>query len=367
MRIKKFFRLFLALVGGIIGYSVANTSLPMATRYFLPKTTVIGVFYKTIITLLFGIISFYFSETFINKLKSLLREIELELELGNISLVDVFLSSLGLIISLIIAYLVSSPIYNWDIPYLNVVLPLFIYIVLGYIGITLPTRNRPDLKSKFEELADFATNIRRDNKTSSKNFSKKILDTSVIIDGRILDVTNTKFVEGPLVIPQFVLKELQAIADSSNNLKRARGRRGLDILKELQESKNIEVEIIEKDYEDIREVDSKLIKLAQDINGSIVTNDYNLNKVAEVQGISVLNINDLANALKPVILPGEKMEVKVIKEGAEANQGLAYLDDGTMIVVENGKELIGRDINIEATSVFQTSAGRMIFARPLID
>lgn len=189
-----------------------------------------------------------------------------------------------------------------------------------------------------------------------------IVDTSVIIDGRIADIVETGFVEGVLVIPRFVLKELQLIADSSDPLKRTRGRRGLDILNRIQKDPHINVNIHETDFPEIPEVDSKLVKLAKLLNGKVFTNDYNLNKVAEFQQVKVLNINDLANALKPVILPGETMVIRIVREGKELGQGVAYLDDGTMVVVNAGKDRIGQKLEVAVTSVLQTSAGRMIFA-----
>ncbi|MFI2858842.1 PIN/TRAM domain-containing protein [Paenibacillus sp. JSM ZJ436] len=192
----------------------------------------------------------------------------------------------------------------------------------------------------------------------------KILDTSVIIDGRIADICKTGFIEGTIVIPEFVLEELQHIADSSDLLKRNRGRRGLDILNKIQKELDVKVLIYEGDFEDISEVDSKLVKLAKVLQGKVVTNDFNLNKVCELQGVSVLNINDLANAVKPVVLPGEEILVQIIKDGKEHGQGVAYLDDGTMIVVEGGRDYIGNMMEVLVTSVLQTSAGRMIFAKP---
>ncbi|MGO9739645.1 MAG: PIN/TRAM domain-containing protein [Desulfomonilaceae bacterium] len=189
-----------------------------------------------------------------------------------------------------------------------------------------------------------------------------ILDTSVIIDGRIADICETGFLDGDLIIPQFVLQELQVIADSSESTKRTRGRRGLDILNKMKKQAYVKIIISESDYPSIKEVDQKLIQLAKQINCSIITNDFNLNKVAEVHSIQVLNINQLANALKPIVLPGETMRVQVIKEGKEPNQGVAYLDDGTMVVIDNGKKLMGRNIDATVTSVLQTTAGRMIFA-----
>jgi uncharacterized protein YacL len=191
----------------------------------------------------------------------------------------------------------------------------------------------------------------------------KVLDTSVIIDGRIADVCETGFVDGTLVIPQFVLKELQLVADSADSLKRNRGRRGLDILQKIQKMSGVEVTISDLDFPDVREVDLKLIELARTLQGKIVTNDFNLNKVAQLRGVEVLNINELANSLKPVVLPGEIMKVFILKEGKEYNQGVAYLDDGTMVVVDNARKMIGKTIDIVVTSVLQTTAGKMIFGR----
>lgn len=191
----------------------------------------------------------------------------------------------------------------------------------------------------------------------------KILDTSVIIDGRIADICEAGFLEGVFVVPQFILQELQYIADSQDPIKRARGRRGLDVLHKIQKMTNITVKIVTEDFPKIKEVDAKLVALGQMLNAKIITNDFNLNKVAQLQGVSVLNINELANSLKPVVLPGETMRVFVLKEGKEYNQGVAYLDDGTMVVVENGRKLMGKNAEVAVTSVLQTTAGRMIFAK----
>jgi uncharacterized protein YacL len=191
----------------------------------------------------------------------------------------------------------------------------------------------------------------------------RILDTSVIIDGRIADICETGFMDGTLVIPQFVLKELQFVADSSDSMKRNRGRRGLDILQKIQKMAGVDVMISDVDFPDVKEVDLKLIELARTLEGKIVTNDFNLNKVAQLRGVSVLNINELANSLKPVVLPGELMKVFILKEGKEYNQGVAYLDDGTMVVVDNARKMIGKTIDVVVTSVLQTTAGKMIFGR----
>jgi uncharacterized protein YacL len=191
----------------------------------------------------------------------------------------------------------------------------------------------------------------------------KVIDTSALIDGRIIDICETKFLEGTLVIPNFVLKELQEVSDSSDSSKRNLGRRGLDVLKRLQETKQVTVKIFEKDYPKIEEVDAKIIKLADELDARIMTADFNLNKVAAVQGIAVLNVNELSNAIKPPVLPGEAMKIFVLKEGKEPKQGVAYLDDGTMVVVEGGRRYIGRKVDVMVNSILQTAAGRMIFAR----
>jgi uncharacterized protein YacL len=200
-------------------------------------------------------------------------------------------------------------------------------------------------------------------KDASRLHQYKILDTSVIIDGRIADICETGFLDGTLVVPQFVLRELQQVADSSDSLKRNRGRRGLDILQRVQKMAHVQVQIVETDFPEVREVDLKLIELAKRLTAKIVTNDFNLNKVAQLRGVAVLNINELANSLKPVVLPGEVLRVFVLKEGKEAGQGVAYLDDGTMVVVDQGKKALGRTIEVTVTSVLQTTAGKMIFCR----
>jgi uncharacterized protein YacL len=202
----------------------------------------------------------------------------------------------------------------------------------------------------------------RSNQTPAKS-TFKILDTSVIIDGRIADIAETGFIEGPVVIPQFVLRELQQVADSADSARRNRGRRGLDILQRLQKVSQLTVQIVEEDFPNVREVDLKLIELAKLYNCKIMTNDFNLNKVAQVRGVEVLNINELANTLKPLVLPGEVMRVFILKEGKESTQGVAYLDDGTMVVVENARKLISKTIDVTVTSVLQTTAGKMIFGR----
>ncbi|MGH9253207.1 MAG: PIN/TRAM domain-containing protein [Vicinamibacterales bacterium] len=235
-----------------------------------------------------------------------------------------------------------------------VFLHTLILLALPYLGLVLGAR-----KGEWLEPSNLIGLFR----SAGPRRRYKVLDTSVIIDGRIADICETGFVDGTLVIPQFVLKELQLVADSSDSMKRNRGRRGLDILQKVQKMSGVDVMVSDVDFPDIREVDLKLIELARSLQGKIVTNDFNLNKVAQLRGVEVLNINELANALKPVVLPGELMKVFILKEGKEYNQGVAYLDDGTMVVVDNARKLIGRTIDVVVTSVLQTTAGKMIFGR----
>jgi uncharacterized protein YacL len=286
-----------------------------------------------------------------------------EKELSKVPPIEILIGSIGLIIGLFIAYLVSNLLLQIPVPILGTVLSVLVYILMGYIGIKISVRYKDDLFNITSIIKIPNTKEKSINKKETKD-KAKILDTSVIIDGRIADIAKTGFIEGKIVIPEFVLKELQHIADSSDDLKRVRGRRGLDILNKIQKELDIEVEITDKDFEDVKEVDIKLLKLAQTIGGKVVTNDFNLNKVAQFQGVEVLNINELANAVKPVVIPGEEMIVQVIKEGKESGQGVAYLDDGTMIVVDGGRKYIGETIDVLVTSVLQTAAGRMIFGKP---
>ena len=265
-------------------------------------------------------------------------------------------SFIGLILGIMVANFISNALFPNLFNNQQMILPLFglLYGIFGYIGIRIGFKKGDEFQ--VPGWKPFSRGLPRGE-------NSKILDTSVIIDGRIADITETGFVEGPLLIPQFVLGELQHIADSSDPVKRTRGKRGLEVLHHIQKQANVDVKIVDTDYPSVKEVDSKLIELAKEVHGKILTNDSNLNKVAELQGIEVLNINELANALKPVVLPGEEMNVKILKEGKEMGQGLAYLDDGTMIVVDNGRRQIGKTIDVVVTSVLQTPAGRMIFAR----
>lgn len=266
------------------------------------------------------------------------------------------------LIGLLLANVVSIPLYRMPIFVLNTVVPILLMIALGYLGFKVGT-TRLDEWRKFLQPKKRNTDVLE--RKVDDNFRKyKILDTSVIIDGRIKEIAKTGFIEGTLMVPNFVLHELQLISDSADNLKRARGRRGLDILNELQKDESLSVEMYDGDFEDLTEVDGKLVKLAKLLDGIVVTNDYNLNKVCEFQNVPVFNINQLANTLKPAVLPGEAMTVTVVKAGTERQQGVAYLEDGTMIVVEDGQHYLNKPLDVIVTSALQTAAGRMIFAKP---
>lgn len=274
---------------------------------------------------------------------------------------DLFISVLGLVIGLFIALLVSIPFGSISNSLVRLFLTIFTFVILGFLGLRVSLYKKDDFRSLFHF---FGSGKKPLIASSVQNHCDKILDTSVIIDGRIADVCKTGFIEGHLNVPRFVLGELQGIADSEDPLKRNRGRRGLDVLRILQREPKIEVVISDSDYPDIADVDAKLVQFAKETGGVVLTNDYNLNKVAELQGVRVLNINELANAIKPVVLPGEEMQVLVLREGKEIGQGVGYLDDGTMIVIDGGKNYLGREIDVMVTSVLQTPAGKMIFTKP---
>jgi uncharacterized protein YacL len=279
-----------------------------------------------------------------------------EWRLHRISLKRLIGAAIGSILGIVGAFLFALVIHNSlaDRP-LHSFLEIMVMLLMAYVGLIVGAT-----KGDLLNLAALG-GIFGGEKQLKKSY--KILDTSVIIDGRIADIAETGFLDGVVVTPQFVLRELQLVADSADPLKRNRGRRGLDILQRLQKVASLTIQIVEDDFPTVREVDLKLIELAKQYEGKIITNDFNLNKVAQLQGVQVLNINELANALKPIVLPGEIMRVFVLKEGKEYNQGVAYLDDGTMVVVDNARKMIGKTIDISVTSVLQTTAGKMIFGK----
>lgn len=338
----------------VITEKAANLNLGGGWKYLAIK---LGV------SFIVGLILFIFSPVIMKRLGNLMKFIETELV--NKPLPDLVVGTVGLIFGLVIAFLISRPFNDLGVPILGTVVSVFLYVVFGYLGVMLSVGRKQDLITSVQHMDFRSKRVAKEKEKTQAVGIPKILDTSVIIDGRIADICKTGFIEGPLVIPEFVLEELQHIADSSDSLKRNRGRRGLDILRKIQQELDLEVIISDEKFADIQEVDSKLLKLTQKLQGKIITIDYNLNKVASVQGLDVLNINELANAVKPVVIPGENMEVTIVKEGKEANQGLAYLDDGTMIVVEQGKKYMNKKIEVVVTSVLQTAAGKMIFVRPI--
>lgn len=282
--------------------------------------------------------------------------VALELSSKRISIKGLTAAVFGVVFGILFAWLIIG-VFKFMVPMddaLRGAINGLLIVVFAYLGMVVTLRG----KDEFSLIIPYIKLRREDQREEII-----VLDTSVIIDGRIADIYHTKFIEGKLVIPRFVLKELQHIADSADPIKRNRGRRGLDMLNKIRKSGHVEVKIHEEDLPDIQDVDAKLIKLAKMLNAKVFTNDYNLNKIAELQGVSVLNINELANALKPVFIPGEVMEAKIVKEGKEYNQAVAYLDDGTMVVIDNAKHLIGQTAKVIVTSVLQTAAGRMIFAK----
>ncbi|MDE5415733.1 MAG: PIN/TRAM domain-containing protein [Bacillaceae bacterium] len=355
--LKRIVQLFFVLIGGTLGFLFIPEVIEILNFGELPNWVM-----SSYAGAVFGAIIFYLSTFWLaDYIVGLMKLMEEAIVKAPIT--DVLFGTMGLIVGLIVAYLIGIPIDAIQVPVISSVLPIFITFFLGYFGFQIGFKKRDELINLFS-VAQRKDKKKDGDVEKERSGSMKLLDTSVIIDGRIADICKTGFLEGTLIIPEFVLEELQHIADSSDVLKRNRGRRGLDILNKIQKELPIKVEIYEGDFDEIQEVDSKLVKLAKLLSGVVVTNDFNLNKVCELQGVPVLNINDLANAVKPVVLPGEELNVQVIKDGKEHNQGVAYLDDGTMIVVEGGRDYIGKQIDVIVTSVLQTSAGRMIFAKP---
>ena len=359
--LEKIVKLISSIMGIAIGCIVGKVLITLGIRQGI-KVFVEPLYtglILLIVILIFAII-FYFLSSFIYK--GIIAIIDgFEKNIQNLTVTEFLFGTLGLLVGLVFATLIGIPISRIHFV-IGPILFILIDLIGALVGIKIFIKRKDDILNL---LTSIKKNGIRDKKNKhNEKICPKILDTSVIIDGRIFDICQTGFVEGPLVIPGFVLNELRHISDSADGLKRNRGRRGLDILNKIQKELSIETQIYEEDFPEIAEVDAKLLKLAQVLNGKVVTNDFNLNKVAEFQGVPVLNINELANAIKPVLLPGEEMKVVVMKDGKEASQGIAYLDDGTMIVVEGGRKFISEEIMVVVTSVLQTAAGRMIFAKP---
>lgn len=363
--LRNILKAIFVLIGGALGWLLGRLLLNLdfirpigISQNIIAQYSVIGI-----LALIFAFIFFMFSPIFIKYVIRLVEAVDKNFQ--KMALADVFLGAVGGLVALSIAYFViARPLY--EVRVIGSILALLVNVLAFFTGANIAIKKRDEFIQLIAGVRSgkAAPGKGASNKKTEFDGEPKVLDTSVIIDGRIFDICQTGFVEGTLVIPNFVLEELRHIADSSDSLKRNRGRRGLDILNRIQKELDIEVRIWDREVKDAREVDIKLLKLAKEIGGKVVTNDYNLNKVAEFQGVPVLNINELANAVKPVLLPGEELSILVSKIGKEQNQGIGYLDDGTMIVIENGKRYINSTIDVIVTSVLQTAAGRMIFARP---
>ena len=364
---------FCSLIFFIIGYSIVKMSL---FDFLFPwQEKSIGSMSFYLIPFFFALIGFFlafiFWDRLFNYLKFFLNRIT------SFSLFDIFIPVLGLVLGLIISLLITWPLSFLPLVGIIKLVPLLFNFVLGFLGVYLALKKKKDIEntfrffSKFYQRASSLIQGMSDRQHMLKEdghvgIGSKIIDTSVIIDGRIQDIWRTGFLEGRIIIPSFVIKEVQQLSDSSDPMKRARGKRALEILNSFKEEAKNSIIIDEIDYKGLNGVDEKLIKYAQGIpNSRIITNDYNLNQVASLMNIKVLNINDLANAVKAVVLPGEEISIQIVREGKTPGQGVGYLDDGTMVVVEDGKNYINSQVNITITSVLQTSSGRIVFGRIL--
>ncbi len=369
---KRLFRGIFTIIGGLIGYEifellefiVEKTGTYNGQEIFTQSEKIILISFFVLIT---ALIFFRYSPNITNRGRKVALSIENEIQ--GVSPVALIGGAIGLVLGLVVAYLLTTIYQNIIVQKaLYLAVTIIVYTTLAFIGAVVGSRKSPELinmvqisqkKTKDSNEFDYSAKGKKSQRIP------KILDTSVIIDGRILEIMRTGFLEGPIIIPEFVLVELRHIADSSDSLKRVRGRRGLDILNKIQTEYEIQIYNTdsEKALKEIPEVDVKLLKLAQIMKGKVVTNDFNLNKVAAIKEVPVLNINELSNAVKPLAIPGEKMTVSLIKQGKDREQAVAYLDDGTMIVVEDGRKYIGKTLDITVTSVLQTAAGRMIFGK----
>ena len=371
-------RVLITLLGAGVGAVLAALATPFLSRFWpevFGRMQWLAVLYAGL-CLLLGLVFFFLSGGIIDQTMRLIAK--MESRWSRLSTRQIFLTSVGMVMGLLVAYLVTQLILSAGANLFTISLSALTYLVLGFVGLRMgfsrgrkPSRRSQRRQESLLEVAgdwmdddsDEADDSAEDAAPAPGAVMRKYLDTSVIIDGRIADVAHTGFLEGEIVVPAFVLAELQHIADSADNLRRARGRRGLDVLSRLQKMEGLTIRVDDTDYSDVDEVDVKLLRLCREKGGAVVTNDYNLNKVAGVTGIRVLNINDLANAVKPMLVAGEELNVQVVREGKEPGQGVSFLDDGTMIVIEGGKRLVGERVPVVVTTVLQTSAGRMIFAR----
>ncbi len=380
---NKLARTLMTLIGGGVGVGLLYLVFSLLATLGITNVEasvsgkMLGVFYG--LAAVVAMVLFFFIAPPLSRW-TLSTIAKIENRLTQVPMLDVLLGIAGLTIGLILAFLLSTLIKSIPIAWISIPLTLIVYIIMGYLGVAVAIKRKPELRQMgrrpimaMDEASDETdleqtgtlTIKRRAERSATdrslRNIPPKVLDTSVIIDGRIYDIAKTGVLEGRLIAPSFVLQELRHIADSADTLRRQRGRRGLDILESMRSELN-RLQVVDKDYDNM-EVDEKLIALAKDMKGKIVTNDYNLNKVATVKGVEVININQLANALKPAVMPGEEMTIQIIRAGKEQGQGVAYLDDGTMIVVDGGRDHVGLTVDVVVTSVLQTAAGRMVFAK----
>ncbi|BDF57856.1 twitching motility protein PilT [Christensenellaceae bacterium] len=359
----KLMRLFIIVLGFLIGPGLVLLGVTLHDYFaqadlFSNFQTWVPFAAYIISGLISGIIFLILSRRMAQAFERNTKNIEQKLEATPTT--TLFSGTIGLIAGLVVAALISVIIGLIPIAWVSIPLTILVYLLFGSIGLSIGVKRRVDVAGI---LRGRKAGRGASEQHKKEGISPKILDTSVIIDGRILDICRTGMFEGDIIVPEFVLKELQKIADSGDSMKRTRGRRGLDILGDMQKELKAAVRVTDVDYEDVPEVDIKLLKLAKDIGGTVVTNDYNLNKVAAVQDVPVFNINELANAVKPILMAGEEMSVTIVKDGKEQSQGIAYLDDGTMIVVEGARGMSDKTLTVIVTSVLQTAAGRMIFAK----
>ncbi len=376
--LKRIASLTIAVIFAVNGLILADYILPYISEFLGYDLYGNGFFdvalaniASGLVGLIFGWIGLVIAPFLINFVLSYSEK--LAVILSRIPTVDILLMILGIGIGLIIANLIGAPFSH--LPIVGPYIPIAFSLILSVVGAKVALRKHSDILGFFGRLPGLRGNkgteaygpnleeIKGGPLADRLYSSNKLLDTSVIIDGRVMDILAAGFLDGKLVIPNFVLEELQKLSDSSDGMKRAKGRRGLDLVKDMQKSYQNQVLIVDNDYDDLTEVDAKLVRLAKQAGAVIITNDFNLNKIAEIQGIPVLNINELANAIKPVVISGEEMAVHLVKEGKEQGQAVAYLDDGTMIVVENARRFVGNTIDVVVVSVLQTAAGRMIFAK----
>jgi uncharacterized protein YacL len=366
--LEKISRFLIVLVFAISGLLIMEVAAPFLSQFVSNEYLKVGFLGVTPLRLVLGLLGLVvfgslgkWAAPFLMNLTMRFSE-RMAMYLADLPTSDIFVLAIGVILGLIVAALLGTSFSRLPIigPYISL-----IFSILGAIvGAKVALNKRTDIVSFFNRIW-FSSRVKESSKKTAFHVSRthKLLDTSVLIDGRILEIIRLGFLEGTIIIPKFVLEELQKIADSADTLKRNRGRRGLDIVQEIKDLKNISIEIVDKDFDDLTEVDAKLVRLAAQMKGVLATNDFNLSKVAKIQGVPVLNVNDLANALKQAVLPGEELRIFLAKEGKEQGQAIGYLDDGTMVVVENGKRSVNQTVPVTVTSVLQTSAGRMIFAK----